>query len=166
MSKVEKISVAISNELLRVVRSAVGSGEYASSSEVMREALREWKARRTPLSPLSEQQPVPGARLLPLSAQRQGMIDALAQRFGVRRLALFGSALRADFTADSDVDVAVEFEEASVLDPVRQYFALQEELAALFGRSVDLVELPAMPESRLKREILRTQVVIHGQQAA
>ncbi len=47
MSKVEKISIALPGELLALVRRAVDGGDYASSSEVVREALREWKARRT-----------------------------------------------------------------------------------------------------------------------
>lgn len=47
MSKVEKISVALTDELLSSVKGAVRSGDYASSSEVIREALRQWKARRT-----------------------------------------------------------------------------------------------------------------------
>jgi hypothetical protein len=46
MSTVEKVSLALSNDLLRVLKRAVASGEYASSSEVVREALREWRARR------------------------------------------------------------------------------------------------------------------------
>ena len=47
MANVEKVSVALTPEMLAVVRQAVASGEYASSSEVMREALREWNRRRT-----------------------------------------------------------------------------------------------------------------------
>ncbi|HEY9799236.1 MAG TPA: type II toxin-antitoxin system ParD family antitoxin [Leptolyngbyaceae cyanobacterium] len=46
MSKVEKISVALTPEMATLVRGAVESGEYASSSEVIREALREWKQKR------------------------------------------------------------------------------------------------------------------------
>lgn len=46
MANVQKVSVALTPEMLAVVREAVESGEYASSSEVMREALREWKRRR------------------------------------------------------------------------------------------------------------------------
>jgi antitoxin ParD1/3/4 len=46
MANVEKVSVALTPEMLAVVREAVESGEYASSSEVMREALRVWKRRR------------------------------------------------------------------------------------------------------------------------
>ncbi|MFX9089501.1 ribbon-helix-helix domain-containing protein, partial [Acinetobacter baumannii] len=46
MGKVEKISIALTDELLATVQQAVASGDYASTSEVVREALREWKARR------------------------------------------------------------------------------------------------------------------------
>jgi antitoxin ParD1/3/4 len=48
MANVEKISIALSPELLDTVRQAVASGQYASSSEVIREALRDW-TRRQPL---------------------------------------------------------------------------------------------------------------------
>lgn len=47
MGKVEKISVALTDELLASVQGAVKSGDYASSSEVIREALRQWKSRRS-----------------------------------------------------------------------------------------------------------------------
>ncbi len=43
---VEKISVALPPEMVVQVRKAVESGEYASSSEVMREALRDWRRKR------------------------------------------------------------------------------------------------------------------------
>jgi antitoxin ParD1/3/4 len=46
MSKVEKISVALTPEMAQMVRANVGSGDYASSSELIREALREWRQRR------------------------------------------------------------------------------------------------------------------------
>lgn len=42
----EKISVSLTDEHARLLQDAVRSGDYASSSEVIREALREWKARR------------------------------------------------------------------------------------------------------------------------
>ena len=46
MSGSEKVSIALSSDLLKAVRSAVDSGRYASSSEVVREALREWQVRQ------------------------------------------------------------------------------------------------------------------------
>jgi len=44
--KAAKVSVALTSEMTELVRQAVASGEYASASEVIREALREWKHRR------------------------------------------------------------------------------------------------------------------------
>jgi antitoxin ParD1/3/4 len=46
MKTVEKISIALTEELASLVRQAVESGEYASSSEVIRDALRDWKLKR------------------------------------------------------------------------------------------------------------------------
>ncbi|WP_375470786.1 type II toxin-antitoxin system ParD family antitoxin [uncultured Nostoc sp.] len=46
MSNVEKISVALTREMAAFVRDVVESGEYASSSEVIREALQDWKQKR------------------------------------------------------------------------------------------------------------------------
>jgi antitoxin ParD1/3/4 len=46
MSNFEKMSIALTPEMAAAVRAAVASGEYASSSEVIREALRDWQLRR------------------------------------------------------------------------------------------------------------------------
>ena len=46
MVKVAKISIALTAEMAQLVHRAVESGDYASGSEVIREALREWKLRR------------------------------------------------------------------------------------------------------------------------
>jgi len=46
MSKVEKVSVALTPEMAAMMREAVETGEYASASELMREALRDWRSRR------------------------------------------------------------------------------------------------------------------------
>jgi antitoxin ParD1/3/4 len=47
MSTVEKISIALPPEMVAVVRSAVDTGEYAPSSEVVRDALRDWTQKRS-----------------------------------------------------------------------------------------------------------------------
>jgi antitoxin ParD1/3/4 len=47
MPSVEKISIALPPEMVSLVRQAVETGEYASSSEVVRDALRDWTHRRT-----------------------------------------------------------------------------------------------------------------------
>ena len=46
MANVEKISVALPGEMVSLLRQAVDSGEYASASEVIRDALRDWKLKR------------------------------------------------------------------------------------------------------------------------
>jgi antitoxin ParD1/3/4 len=46
MPNVQKISVALTPEMLAMLKEAVESGEYTSTSEVIRDALRSWKARR------------------------------------------------------------------------------------------------------------------------
>ncbi len=46
MTTVEKLSITLTPEMARDVRMAVKSGEYASSSEVIREALRDWHRKR------------------------------------------------------------------------------------------------------------------------
>ena len=46
MSRVEKITIAITPEMAKSVRSAVDAGEYASTSEAIRDAIREWNERR------------------------------------------------------------------------------------------------------------------------
>lgn len=47
MATVEKISVALPPEMVSLVRQAVETGEYASSSEVVRDALRDWTQKRS-----------------------------------------------------------------------------------------------------------------------
>lgn len=47
MAHVEKLSIALTPEMAAAVRQCVESGEYASSSEVIREALRDWKLKRS-----------------------------------------------------------------------------------------------------------------------
>lgn len=47
MSKITKISIALTPEMADMLKAAVESGEYATSSEVIRDALRDWKERRS-----------------------------------------------------------------------------------------------------------------------
>jgi predicted nucleotidyltransferase len=68
------------------------------------------------------------------------------RRWQITELALFGSALRDDFRPESDVDVLVTFAADahwSLIDLV----AMQEELRAMAGREVDLVERRAVEKS-------------------
>jgi len=64
------------------------------------------------------------------------LVEDFCRRNRIRKLAVFGSALRDDFRPDSDLDVLVEFQPGAV--PGLAFFALQDELSKLFGRTVDL----------------------------
>ena len=63
-------------------------------------------------------------------------IGEFCQRNGIRRLALFGSGIRDDFTADSDVDVLVEFLPGRT--PGWELVDMRDELIVFLGRDVDL----------------------------
>ena len=60
----------------------------------------------------------------------------LCSRHGIRRLAVFGSAIRGEMLPDSDIDLLVEFIPGRRVG--LRFFAVQEELSDLVGREVDL----------------------------
>jgi hypothetical protein len=98
----------------------------------------------------------------PMIELRRGDIARLCERYGVRELALFGSILRSDFDpTSSDVDAAVKFGPPAEDSLARQYFDFKAALEHLLLRPVDLVELEAMPDTRLKRIIERTKMPIY-----
>jgi predicted nucleotidyltransferase len=105
-----------------------------------------------------------GAGILPaLIERRRRPIAQLCERYGVRELALFGSILRSDFDpTSSDVDAAVKFGPPANDSFARQYFDFKAALEHLLMRPVDLVELEAMPDTRLKRIIEHTMVPIYA----
>lgn len=63
-------------------------------------------------------------------------IASFCRRNQIRRLAFFGSVLRDDFSAESDVDVLVEFEPDARVG--LQFFKMEQELSEILGRPVDL----------------------------
>lgn len=67
----------------------------------------------------------------------QEKIAEFCRRHYIRRLALFGSALRDNFTPDSDVDVLVEFEPGTRVGMIR-LAGIELELSSILGRKVDM----------------------------
>jgi len=83
------------------------------------------------------------------------------KRWGVTRLALFGSVLRDDFNAASDVDVLVTI----APDAATSYWDwpdMQDELESIFGRKVDLVAAGGLYNPVRRKEILGNCEVIHA----
>ena len=66
----------------------------------------------------------------------QKQIDEFCQRHHISKLALFGSVLRNDFNAESDIDILVEFEPDQI--PGLAFFEMEAELTQILGQKVDL----------------------------
>ena len=82
-------------------------------------------------------------------------------KWKVKELSLFGSVLRDDFRPDSDVDVLVELQPSHGLS-LYDWVDMIEELKALFGRRVDLVEKTAITNPFRRHHILRSRKVIYA----
>jgi predicted nucleotidyltransferase len=82
---------------------------------------------------------MPRALAIPIPHQD---VAAFCRKWGVRRLAFFGSVVRDDFDPErSDVDVLVEFDRQSSNQPRGlEVIDAQNELAAILGHRVDLGE--------------------------
>ena len=88
-------------------------------------------------------------------------IEPLAKRWKIKELAIFGSALRDEFTSVSDIDLLVQFEDDahySLFDLVD----LKEELEKTLGYPVDLVEKASLINPYRKSEILQSAKTIYA----
>ncbi len=87
-------------------------------------------------------------------------IEEFCHRYQVRELAIFGSALRKDFNAASDVDLLVEFEpeaQAGFMTLSR----MQRELSAIMQRKVDLVPKGGL-KPIIRQAVLSTARVLYA----
>lgn len=95
--------------------------------------------------------------------EKRAEVSALCRRFRVRRLAVFGSALRVEFEPGrSDVDLLAEFEPMPPAEHARAYLGLAAALEDLLGAPVDLAEASAIRNPYIRREILETQRAIYA----
>lgn len=91
-------------------------------------------------------------------------LAAICSRFGVKRLAVFGSALREDFSTNSDIDFLVEFEDDDAGPWLEKFSDLELALGAALSRSVDVVDRLAVEESEnyiRRKHILDSAVDIY-----
>jgi predicted nucleotidyltransferase len=94
---------------------------------------------------------------LPLQIDSESLAD-FCRRNHIRRLALFGSVLRDDFSPRSDIDVLVEFDPGRV--PGFAFFRLQDELSRLLGRTVDL-ETAQFLSRRFRDNVLANTLTLY-----
>ena len=112
------------------------------------------------LSTVAHQIPIPHG--ITISAES---LIKLCQHWQIVELSLFGSILREDFNADSDIDVLVEFSEKARIT----FFDLdliEQQLSKLFHRPVDVVTKSAIQQSHnpiRRQNILDNSKVIYEQ---
>jgi predicted nucleotidyltransferase len=93
-------------------------------------------------------------------AQIPQIIEA-CKRHRVKRLALFGSAVRDDFDPErSDIDVLIDFEPLAPGTHADHFFGLLADLEARMGRPVDLVESHTLRNKFVRRAVERDEVVL------
>ncbi|WP_240695430.1 MULTISPECIES: nucleotidyltransferase family protein [Thermus] len=94
--------------------------------------------------------------LLPTTDRER--LQELCQRYGVRRLLLFGSFARGEASETSDLDLLVEFFPGQV--PGLGFVRLQEELSRLFGKRVDLHTARSLSRY-FRKEVLREALPLY-----
>ena len=79
-------------------------------------------------------------------------LKEICSRHGISYLALFGSFARGDFTADSDVDLLVDYSKESPVKGLLSHIGVAQEFEGLFNKPVDLIERSIL-KPRLKSYI-------------
>ncbi|MBS0367503.1 MAG: type II toxin-antitoxin system ParD family antitoxin [Proteobacteria bacterium] len=183
MPPVAKICIALPQEMLGWIKEAVQGGRYASDSEVVREALRDWHWRhhaagtaspagRTPAHPSSlpaspagpPSASPPCAPFVPRLTQAQSnKLAALCREHSVLRLAFFGESLRADFDMSRrQVDMTVDFDKPQAEEDCNHtYHSLQASLSLLLGTTVNLFSMSSIYGGPLRAAIERGQLVAY-----
>lgn len=88
-------------------------------------------------------------------------LAAFCRRNHIRKMSLFGSALREDFGPESDVDILVEFEPGQSVGLIR-LAGMEIELSDIFGRKVDL-RTPGDLSRYFRQEILDSAEVQYAE---
>ena len=91
-------------------------------------------------------------------------LNEICSNFSIKELSLFGSALRSDFSSESDIDLLVEFKPDSGIS-LFDLVDLKKEFEKVFGREVDIVSKNAIKRSRnhlRKKGILENYKVIYA----
>lgn len=101
------------------------------------------------------------ARALPTEVESlRAEISALCVRLGVRRLELFGSALRTP--RPRDLDFLVDLGERPPAEYAAAYFELRERLEALFSQPVDLVTPPGLANPYFRQRVEQEKTLLYA----
>lgn len=105
------------------------------------------------------------SRLIPeqFRAQRFPMakIEEFCRKYDVAEFSVFGSILREDFGTESDVDVMLEFLPGAGFT-FENTADIQDDLEAIFGRSVDVIEKGRIRNPIRRRGIMESYRVVYA----
>jgi predicted nucleotidyltransferase len=107
---------------------------------------------------------MPGEPIHPNVSVTHEQIAAFCEKWKIVKLELFGSVLRDDFDAESDIDVLATFGE-SVRLTIGAILDMEDELRDLFQRDVDLVERKVVeknPNWVRRRRVLNSARLIYA----
>ena len=90
------------------------------------------------------------------------IISKLCESHEVKSLYAFGSVLTDKFTAESDIDLIVDFESQDVFDYADNYFDLKFALQDVLKRPIDLLEDKAIKNSYFRDTINQHRQLIYG----
>ena len=88
-------------------------------------------------------------------------IKEFCDKYGVEQFALFGSVLRDDFGPDSDVDVMLKFKPGHGFT-FENTPDIQDELRAMFGRRVDVIEMGRIRNPIRRQAIMASHRVVYA----
>lgn len=88
-------------------------------------------------------------------------VREFCRKWHVAELSLFGSALRPDFQDESDVDFLIAFEQGHNAT-LEEWIAMEDELRALTGRNVDLVERRLVVNPFRRHHILTNRQILYA----
>lgn len=101
--------------------------------------------------------------MLELIRSKHKEIVELCRLHHVKRLCVFGSAVRSDFDSlRSDVDLLVEFEPFGAANRFESYFRLHEALEGIFCKKVDLIEAGSIKNPYIQRAVERDQRTLYA----
>ena len=99
--------------------------------------------------------------MTPILSAKRADLARVCERHRVLRLSVFGSAARDTFQPGrSDVDLLVEFDKMAPADHAAHFFGLQEDLEALLGAPVDLVEPKPIRNPYFKQAVEAGKVLL------
>ena len=97
-------------------------------------------------------EPITAAEIIGILREHEAALRAA----GIRALSLFGSVARGEARANSDIDLAAEFDPSAKMDLIR-LIGLERELRELLGREVQILPEP-IRKPRLRAEVERDRV--------